>query len=293
MDWRLHPVELPEGDSGVSTEIAELARQCRAVLQVKPAGLLTDIDGTISLIAPTPDAASVSDEARDALRRLTDCLEVVGAVTGRAAENAESMVSVPKLVYIGNHGLERRVAGVTHVNPAAAIASDAIAASMSDVRIAGEALGIVDGIIYENKGVTGSVHYRLAPDQDGARDALLPLLREAADVRGLKVTEGRMVIELRPSLAINKGSAVVSVVEQSELRSLVFLGDDVTDVDAFRALSRLRDEGRIHGLNIAIVAPESNPEVAKAADACIQGVESCVQLLTALADSFEMKGENA
>jgi trehalose 6-phosphate phosphatase len=179
------------------------------------------------------------------------------------------------------------VGGVTHINPAAVIASGSVAESMAAVKMAADRFGMTDGIIYENKGVTGSIHYRLAKDQEHAHAVLLPLIQVAADARGLKVTEGRMVIELRPMLAINKGTALRSVVEREGLISLVFLGDDVTDLDAFHALERLREEGQISGLNIAVVAPESSPEIAKAADAVVHGVECCVQLLTAIADAFD------
>jgi trehalose 6-phosphate phosphatase len=120
----------------------------------------------------------------------------------------------------------------------------------------------------------------------------LPLAKDAAEARDLKVTEGRMVIELRPMLAINKGTALLRVVEESDLNGLVFLGDDVTDIDAFNALSKLRADGKITGLNVAVVAPESSPDVAKAADAVVHGVECCVRLLTCLADELYRPGEN-
>jgi trehalose 6-phosphate phosphatase len=241
------------------------------------------------LIAPTPDTASVDDHARDAMGRLAEHLDVVGAVTGRAAENAETLVGVPNLLYIGNHGLEQRVGGVTHINPAAVVATGSVAESMAAVKSAADGFGVTDGIIYENKGVTGSIHYRLAKDQDHAHAFLLPLIQAAADARGLKVTEGRMVIELRPMLPINKGTALRSVVEQEGLKSLIFLGDDVTDLDAFRAVAHLREEGRIAGLNIAVVSPEANPEIAKAADAVVHGVECCVRLLSVIADALDQE----
>ncbi|MCC6792832.1 MAG: hypothetical protein IT336_14165, partial [Thermomicrobiales bacterium] len=85
--------------------------------------------------------------------------------------------------------------------------------------------------------------------------------------------------------AINKGTALASVVERNGLKSLIFLGDDVTDIDAFGMLARLRDEGRIGGLNVAVIAPETSSQVAAAADVTVPGVECCVQLLTALAES--------
>src|SRR5262249_18820092 len=100
---------------------------------------------------------------------------------------------------------------------------------------------------------------------------------------GLRVSEGRMVIELRPVVPINKGTALRSVVEQEGLKSVVFLGDDLTDIDAFRAIASLRAVGTLQGLNVAVTAPESLPEVAANADVVIPGVANCVVLLSELA----------
>lgn len=277
----------------MSLDLDELVVRCRDVLTASPSGLLTDIDGTISYIAPTPEAASVSEDAARALTALRASIDIVGAVTGRAAENAEAMVGVPGLIYIGNHGLEERIDGVTHVNPAAAIVASAVAESLAAVRVASEGRGIGDGVLYENKGVTGSIHYRLASDQDEARRVLLDEAIRAAGMAGLKVSEGRMVIELRPSLAINKGTAIAALIERSGLRGMVFLGDDVTDIDGFNAVRRLRDDAAIDGLNIAVIAPETSPEVAAAADVAIAGVDACVTLLTMLAESLRRPGDSA
>jgi trehalose 6-phosphate phosphatase len=268
-------------DAGIALE------RCRATLSEQPSGLLTDIDGTISLIAPTPEAASVGEEAKTALERLSARLDVVGVVTGRSAPDAESMVGVPAMLYIGNHGLEARSNGATIVNPEAAVVSGEISAALAAVELAAPGFDVTDGIIYENKGVTGSIHYRLAPDPEAAHRELLRLTAMEATKRGLEVTEGRMVIELRPKLPINKGTALTRVVEQSGLKGIVFFGDDVTDIDGFRAVSRLRAAGLVVGVNVAVVAPESDPAVALAADVAIHGVECCVQFLSALADSFE------
>jgi trehalose 6-phosphate phosphatase len=258
--------------------------RCLAVLEARPAGLLTDIDGTISLIAPTPNAAFVADDALAALRALAERLEVVGVITGRSAANAEQMLAIPGILYIGNHGLEHRRHGDTDFAPGALYAADAISAALDQVRRGAEAVALIDGILYENKGVTASIHYRLASDQDAARDRLIVLARSAAAQHRLRVSEGRMVIELRPEIAVHKGTALRSVVERFDLRGLVFFGDDITDIDGFAALTALRDAGVVRGVNVAVTAPESLPEVAAAADVSINGVACCVELLGELAN---------
>lgn len=271
----------------MDAELDDLVGLCLAMLEARPAGLLTDIDGTISLIAPTPDAASVDDDVHRALRMLVRMLDVVGVVTGRAADDAERLVAVPGLLYVGNHGLEQRRHGLTQIHPDAVLGIGAVAETLRSVRRDADLAGITDGILYENKGATASIHYRLAPDPEHAHAALLPLVLAEAEAHGLRVSEGRMVIELRPQVAINKGTAVRGIAEGSGLRSLLFFGDDITDIDGFNAVASMREAGDLRGLNIAVVAPESPPEVAAAADLVIHGVAACTELLCKLSIALQ------
>jgi len=284
----LIPVESDDADAGcevaVNEDPGQIVERCSLVLSNRPAGLLTDIDGTLSYIAPTPDAASVNDTAKNALRKLAGLLDVVGTVSGRAAENSEGMIGIPELLYIGNHGLERRTIGSTAIHPLAALEVEAVGELLASVRARTLDVPVFEGVLFENKGVTASIHYRLASNQEATHAALMELIEPEAISRGLRVTQGRMVIEIRPSVLINKGSAVTTVVEEAGLKSLIFLGDDMTDVDGFRAVSRLRADLVLAGLNIAVVSPESPPEVAQAADVILHGVDSCVSLLAQLAD---------
>ncbi|MBA3413986.1 MAG: hypothetical protein H0U10_02020, partial [Chloroflexia bacterium] len=94
------------GDGGALIDPALLDR-CRAVLRRAPAGLLSDIDGTLSDIAPTPADAFVAEGIKESLRRLAARLALVAVVSGRAAEAGRTMVGVDELLYVGNHGMER------------------------------------------------------------------------------------------------------------------------------------------------------------------------------------------
>lgn len=270
-------------EGSLNHDFQAILESCRSILAQRPAGLLTDIDGTISQIAPTPDSATVSDVARQALASLAARLEVVAAITGRAAENAEHMLAVPRMTYVGNHGLEFRHHGITEINKSAVPASSAVAKALDMIEQRVRTAGQFDGILYENKGVTGSIHYRLASNHEMARAHLMPLVETAAAACGLRTSEGRMVIELRPRSPINKGTAVGELVERNRLRGVLFFGDDVTDIDGFYAIRQLRSNGAVSGLAIAVTAPDSSPEVAAAADVAIPGVTSCIDLLVALA----------
>lgn len=262
-----------------------VVQACREALRTAPAGLLTDVDGTISPIAPTPAEARVSDEIRSALSRLATELRVVAVITGRAATNARGLVDVPGLLYVGNHGMEELANGSTRWEPAAEpfrpLLSDA-AAAVADLpdRIA--------GVIVEDKGPTLSIHYRQAASPEDARSQILASLRRFGGK--LRVTTGKMVVEVRPPVEISKATAVRRIVETHRLRGAVYLGDDRTDLAAFEVLRELRvgaGEARRRTYGVAVAGPETPSDVLAAADAVVSGVEAVATLFQRLADDLE------
>ncbi|MEZ4562833.1 MAG: trehalose-phosphatase [Thermomicrobiales bacterium] len=256
---------------------------CLEVLRHRPAALVTDIDGTISAIAPTPFDAVVHADARLALARLTERLETVAVVSGRAPGDGAAMVGLGQLTYVGNHGLERIVRGAPWTHPAAEAARPAIAAALAEIRAGVHAAGDAPWLIIENKGVTGTVHYRLAEDPEAAAALLDPLAALAAARHGLRVLPGRMIVELRPALAVNKGTAIRDLVTDLGLRGVVFFGDDVTDVDGFLALRALREEGLAATLSVGVLAAETPEIVAANVDQHVAGVPACAATLLAVA----------
>ena len=272
-----------------------LARQVVQLLDRKRAGLATDVDGTISPIAARPEEAIVLPKARQALAGLKDLLEVVAVVTGRSAEDARKMVGIDDLTYIGNHGLEMWREGRAETLPEAQPWVPRMAAVLDEVakRLAagpaefvtdkGEAevneSGPLTGVITENKGPTASFHYRLAPDTDEARRRLLEILASYTVTSGLRIEEGRMVINLLPPLTVTKGSAVSWLVKEHQLQSVVYLGDDVTDAHAFRALKVLRESQGIHTLAIGVVGADAPPSIRQLADATLPSVAAVADLL--------------
>ncbi|MFM9105739.1 MAG: trehalose-phosphatase [Chloroflexota bacterium] len=262
--------------------VGDLLSRCRDVLAREPAGLLCDIDGTLSEIAPTPDAAVVSPAMRASLRRLLGQLALVAAVSGRTTASASRMVGIPDLLYIGNHGMERLEGGVWSPHPLAAGAEERVAAALAEVEaaLAGHAGG---WLLVEHKGLTGTVHYRLAPDHAAARALVQPAVAAAAARHGLKVTEGRAILELRPPVRVDKGTAVAGLIRERGLRGAIFLGDDVTDIDAFDALRAARERDGVATLSIAVLGPETPERVAAAADAAVDGVPGVAMLLSMLA----------
>jgi trehalose-phosphatase len=224
-------------DAGGPTEVEPEQVIPAARLAGRPLLLMLDIDGTLAPIAPRPSLARVPDETRDILAELARRPQViVVVVSGRAAHDARQMVSVENLWTIGNHGAEViGPSGEVTVDPAVA----RYATPMGRVAQTLEtALAGFDGVLLENKQWTLSVHYRLADDAVVPR--LQDVVKDSAERDGLLVTQGKRVIEIRPPVKINKGTAIRRLAERlgafSPNASLLFAGDDATDEDAFQML---------------------------------------------------------
>jgi len=256
-----------------------------------PSAVICDIDGTISAIAPTPDLARLADGAREALMELSNLVEIVGVVTGRSAYDAATMIDVPDALVVGNHGMEWIHSGTHQVHPDVIPYQATLAETMTELARLAASDDRLKGAIVEDKRLSGSVHYRLTPNPIVAKELLLDAAGSLALQHNLRVTEGRMVVEIRPPVHVNKGAALQRIAEDNALLGMVFFGDDVTDVDGFRALQTLRDARNFAGISIAVADPEARPEVIAAADAAIDGVEACVRLLEQLAMELQRSKE--
>ena len=246
------------------------------VLEQRPLGLFTDVDGTLSEIVPVYDEASVSLGIVGRLERLCGLLPAVVAVSGRPALQARDMVGVEGMIYYGAHGLERWEKGQTRTlleRP------DEVRGLMTEViqGLSGE-LGRLSGVGLEDKGYTLTVHFRQAevPEEVGRR--ILAAAQRWAGPRGLAVRRGRMVVEVRPP-GVTKGSAVREVVERFGLRAGIAVGVDETDADAFDMVHGLAAQGEFTGLAVLVASTETPQRLREAADATVNGVGEVEQLL--------------
>jgi trehalose 6-phosphate phosphatase len=263
-----------------------LIRQVLELLGHGPAGLVTDIDGTISPIVARPEEAAVLPEARNTLEGLRDKLDVVAVVTGRSVADARRMVGVDGLMYIGNHGLEVYRNGHPEIVAEAKPWVARLAELLRQVNLNLDP-ALRSGVIVENKGVSASIHYRLTPDPDEARLHLLELLARGTQTTGIRVEEGRRVLNLLPPLNINKGTAVTRLVTEHKLEGVVYVGDDITDAHAFQALQVLRQTQHLATLSIGVVGPETPEAVRQHADAAVPSVTAVAQLLNGVLAGLE------
>jgi trehalose 6-phosphate phosphatase len=247
-------------------------------------GLITDVDGTISPIVPDPDAARVTPRSRELLHQLHDHLALVAVITGRATADVQSMVGLPDLVYIGNHGMERWEDGRVEVMPEVAAFRPAIEAALAEARHHHQ-----PGMIFQDKGATVSVHYRKVADPQRIKTGLVPVLEEIAARHGLESFSGRMVFEIRPPIEANKGTAFRYLVESYRLEGALYLGDDTTDVDAMQAARDLREGGQCYALAVGVESEGTPPTVRENADLLAAGVPGVEAFLEWLLGAVELK----
>jgi len=276
--------EQPGGSLGHASDLPENRDWTRALpaLRARPAALVTDIDGTLSPIAPSPEEAEVLPECRRALADLAKVLHLVAVVSGRRVEEARRMVGLDQLTYIGNHGLERWDSAGGYRSEAERYA----APMMEALQALRHELRGLTGVRLEDKGTVISIHYRSSPQPAAALRAILEAIKRALPQDGVIIAEGKMVVEVRPPLAIDKGTVVRDLVREHGLKGIVYLGDDLTDVDAFQAVRELREEGEVLGLTAGVAGAEAPAALAGVSDILLTGPQAASQFLQALSQAL-------
>jgi trehalose 6-phosphate phosphatase len=253
------------------------------VLTHRPLGLVFDIDGTLSPIAPTPDTATLYPGIALLLEQARTHA-YVAIMTGRAVTNGSAIVNVEGLTYIGSHGLEwsdglpssSTVQLVSEALPYIQPSKDLLA-------LLERKLADVEGVIVEYKHVGGAVHYRLSPDPEKARQTILSLITEPTKQATMHLSEGKCVIEIQSPVAVNKGQALRRFVRQFNLSGVIFAGDDRTDLDAVLEIQALKQEG-IAALSIAVQHADTLPALLELSDIQVEGVGGMAQLLRMIID---------
>jgi trehalose 6-phosphate phosphatase len=147
-------------------------------------------------------------------------------------------------------------------------------------------------LVYENKETSARIHYHSIENVRIVRQILLEQLGQVAQEAGLRVVENRKAVEVRPPLEVNKGSALLRLKEAYQLNGLIFLGDDLTDLEGFRTLRLLEEQSRrestpafstpFYSLAVGVSTPEMPPALALAAHLLVDGVNGVEKFLASL-----------
>ncbi|MDD5618219.1 MAG: trehalose-phosphatase [Candidatus Omnitrophica bacterium] len=204
--------------------------------------LLLDYDGTLTPIVENPRKAVISKEVKGLLQKLSrGPHRTLGIISGRSLKDIKNTVGIKNIIYAGNHGLEiegPKIKFKSWVSPRLKSAIQNIAADMRK-RLSG-----IKGALVEDKGLTLSIHYRLIDKED------MPLFNNIiSEVTNpytlrdkIEVNSGKKVYEIKPPVKWDKGKVVLWLLARQQFISQkknvlpVYIGDDITDEDAFKAL---------------------------------------------------------
>ncbi|TCC27745.1 trehalose-phosphatase [Kribbella speibonae] len=249
----------------------------------------TDFDGVLSPLVEDPARSRPVEGALDALARLARTVNQVAIVTGRPALVATELSGVSghpglgSLVVLGHYGLERWDAATGKVTSepvpeGVATARDQLPGLLREV-------GVPDAFV-EDKDSSLAVHTRRLDDPAGALELLRAPLTTLAQETGLRLEPGNLVLELRPP-GIDKGVALRRLIESTGARSILYAGDDLGDLAAYRAIQAQRDTG-LRGVLLATRSSNAT-ELIEAADIVVDDPSGVVTVLTALSDAISAR----
>jgi trehalose 6-phosphate phosphatase len=246
-----------------------------------------DFDGTLAPIVEDPEDAKIHPDAPDVLVALAAQVRGVAVVTGRPARQVLALGGLDEvgnevgesgreLFVLGQYGNERWTS--TDRRVISPKPPRGLATFTSELPRLLRKAGSAEAWI-EEKGLAVAVHTRRLDDPEAAYERLLPLLSEAAKAHDLDVEPGRAVIEVRAH-GMHKGAALHRLAEELEVRAVMFCGDDLGDVEAFKAVEELRGRG-LAGLLVCSASQEQGA-LADLADVVVDGPAGVLQLLREL-----------
>ena len=243
-----------EEDEAIPPLAFDSLEEVRTRIGQRRIAVFLDYDGTLTPIVERPDLAVLSEGMRDTLAKLARQTTVV-VVSGRERGNVEALVGLKEIVYAGCHGFD--IAGPAGTAIQHEEGKDYLPLIREVAADLHRRLDSIDGVIIENKTYAIAVHFRLVRPEAVA-EVEQTVDRTIAEHPRLRKTGGKKVFELRPKIPWDKGKAVLWLLDALDLNRdevlPVYLGDDVTDFDAFRAL-------RGRGLSL-LVAEDAEPSSA-------------------------------
>ena len=272
----------------MSTPAAGLSDEILAPLLEDPAraAILTDVDGTLAPIVERPENAAVPASAQAVLAELSGRFAIVGCISGRRATEARELVGVEGIAYAGNHGLELLLPGDSAPRLDPSLEGRETAAADYLAGLDGQALES-SGLRVEDKGPIQALHWRGAADEAAAEGRAREIAADAGRL-GLETRPGRKVLELRPAGGGGKDAAVAALLagagDGDGVRAAIYAGDDRTDLDAFRRLRQLAEQGRLDTAVCVAVGSEEGPvELPEEADLVVDSPAAWLAVLRTLA----------
>lgn len=247
----------------------------------KRCALFCDVDGTLAPVVRRAEHAIVPAEVSRLLGRLSMRLGLVACVSGRTAADAKRLVGVGGVVYAGAHGAE-----VLNPSTGEIERTPELEAWREPVQ---RFVGALDsgelrraGIRLEDKDFIQALHWRGAEEPESA-EQLVAEIEGAAVAEGFEIHHGRKVLEIRPPVHFDKGVAVSRLVREHPVEHAAFVGDDMTDLDAFDALRALADNGALlTALCVGVTSEEQPERLAAAADVMVEGPRGVTELLASI-----------
>jgi trehalose 6-phosphate phosphatase len=243
--------------------------------------VLLDIDGTLAPIVRHAADAHVPEATRTLLIEIARRYRVVGCVSGRRAATARQIVAIGTIAYVGNHGAELLRPGATRpeVNPDFADWTARVRAFADQVYTADHERIRVRS---EDKDAIAAFHWRGAPDEAAAEAAVREIAKRAEE-QGLVPHWGRKVLEVRPPVTVDKGLGIAALLRGVPVTAALYVGDDTTDLDAFRGLRELVRSGPLaSAVCVAVSSDEAPAELAQEADLTVDGPGGVRGVLEAL-----------
>jgi trehalose 6-phosphate phosphatase len=248
------------------------------------AAILLDVDGTLAPIVRHADDARVPEATRTVLIQVARRYGCVACVSGRRAATARQIVSLGSIAYLGNHGAELLRSGRTQVE----LDREAGAWQRRVHQFVDQAWE--DGelrrarVRVEDKGPIMALHWRGAPDEESS-EIVVKGVAERAEAAGFATHWGRKVLEVRPPIPLDKGRGIHWLLRDADLDAALYVGDDRTDLDAFRGLRELVDGGRLsHAACVGVRSEETPAELEAEADLLVDGTRGVRLLLSALVE---------
>lgn len=244
--------------------------------------VITDIDGTISEITSEPSAAKISPNMRNVLLVLSSKLKFMGVLTGRDINDAQNIIKLKKIVYMGNHGLQR-------IKNGEIVTDSRVNAYIPIIKeIYGELshkLKCSKGFSFDYKTLSLTVHYNECNPKCRAKKEILDTISTLSLGKFVKVIEGRDLLEIRPPVGDDKGTVLQKFISENHIKKIIYLGDDVNDVCAFKKLKELSQKHEVTGISIAVNSKEVPEHVKESANFYVENVRETFKFLKWLSDN--------